>query len=89
MATKSQSAITPTASMMDTANQHIAPYEPNYEDNEISDMDLLSALCGVQVNVTNISTNSVTSTSNVVTTTPCAMFVNCQIGSINITIAKK
>ena len=52
-----------------------------------SDLDLLSALCGVQENVCN--TTTVTNTSNVLTTAPRAMFANCHIAAINITINKK
>ena len=63
----------------------IVPFEPNFDDgNEISDIDLLSALCGVESNV------SVTNTTTVVTNpAPCAMFANCHIGTINFTINKK
>ena len=62
----------------------IVPFVPEFED-DISDVDLLSALYGIQENVTN----SVSTTNTVVNTVPKSMFANCQIGTINFTICKK
>ena len=53
---------------------------------QISKM-MTSALCGVSEEIS--TTNTVTNTSNVVNTAPKAMFANCHIGAINITINKK
>ena len=84
-AAESQLAIIPVQQKENAAPQ-VIPFEPNFDDG-LSDMDLLSALCGVQENISN--TTFVSSTSNVVMTAPRAMFANCQIGSININITKK
>ena len=70
----------------DTVAPEIVPFEANFED-DVSDLDLLSALCGIQENITN--TTTVTNTSNVMTMAPRPMFANCKIGSININITKK
>ena len=85
MATMSESATTPVQS---NAERQIVPYEPNFEDDDISDIDLLSALCGVQDGF-NSHTATVTKTNNVITTAPRAMFMNYQIRTINFTITKK
>ena len=69
-------------------NADIIPFESNFEiHGDVSDVDLLSALCGVES-----STNLVSKTSTVIITNnslPCTMFDNCQIGTLNITIIKK
>ena len=66
-------------------NAELIPFEADFSDDGVSDMDLLSALCGIENN--NVT---VASTSTVVTNTmPHAMFANCQIGTINFTINKK
>ena len=84
-AAESQQAIVPLQPKgNDTAD--IVPFEANFDD-DVSDIDLLSALCGVQENINN--TTTVTNTSNVVTTAPRAIFANCQIGAIHINITKK
>ena len=64
----------------------LVPLEPNFEDDDMSDLDLLSAICGIENQNQNVS---VTKTSTVVSNTmPRAMFANCQIGTLNVTINK-
>ena len=64
----------------------LVPFEPNFDDDDdLSDMDILSAICGVPDEVQT----TISKMSNVLTNIPKAMFANCQIGSINITFAKK
>ena len=66
----------------------IVPYEPNFDEDTVSDMDLLSAICGVE----NVNQNTVaTTTSSMVNNFPRAMFSNCgnvTIGTINFNINK-
>ena len=85
MAAQSETAIIPVQ-QKDNATAEIILFEANFE-GDISDMDLLSAICRVQENINSATT--VTNTSNVVTTTPRAMFANCKIGAITININKK
>ena len=86
MAAQSQTALVPVVKQKENVNCDLIPFEADFtEDDGVSDIDLLSALCGVEnSNVT------VANTSTVVTNTmPRAMFANCQIGTINFTITKK
>ena len=50
----------------------IVPFEPNFQNDDISDIDLLNAICGVSEEIK--TTTSVTNTSNVVHAAPKAMF---------------
>ena len=84
MAVQSEQAVTPAVIEKPNVSQELVPFEPHFED-DISDLDLLSALCGIQENVNN----TVSTITNVINTMPRAMFANCQIGSINFTINKK
>ena len=67
----------------------IVPFVPNFEDAQVSDVDLISALCGIEQNVTN---TAVTTTNSVMNTSfPKAMFSNCgtvTIGTINFNFNK-
>ena len=83
---QSTMAVTPRQNVIQ--QNAVIPFEPNFDDNGISDMDILSAICGVPEVTTSTVTNT-TNTSNVLNTIPKAMFANCQIGSINITFGKK
>ena len=66
----------------------LIPFEANFDQDDISDMDILSAICGVPENaVTTVSNTS--NTSNVLNSIPKAMLVNCQISSIKINFGKK
>ena len=83
MLVQSEKALVPV--VKDNIQGQILPFEPNFDDNDVSDMDLLSALCGLEnsnVSVTN-------STSVITNTMPRALFANCQIGTLNLTIYKK
>ena len=90
MSAQSETALVPAANV----NENFVPFQPNFEDHDdVTDVDLLSALCGINENADG-SINSVTTTlantrntSNFVTM-PNSMFANCQIGTINITINK-
>ena len=67
----------------------IVPYIPNFEEDSVSDMDLLSAICGVDQN--NKETSVATTTNSLVNNFPRAMFSNCgnvTIGTINFNINK-
>ena len=90
MAAQSEKAITPYFAPQNKENtpQPVIPFEPNFDENDISDMDILSAICGVPEVTTSTVTNT-TNPSNVLNTIPNAMFANCQIVSINITFGKK
>ena len=70
----------------------IVPFEANFEEDELSDMDLLSAISRVQEEMTSkiatIASTTVSNTSNLVPAAPKAMFAYCHIGAINITINK-
>ena len=85
MAAQSERALIPVQ-QKENVLPEILPFEAEF-DNDISEIDLLSALCGVEQNIS--TTTTVTNTSNVVATAPRAMFANCHIGAININIAKK
>ena len=73
----------------------IVPYEPQFDDQEVSDVDILSALCGIesegkQAEITKLQTPSTTMT-NVMNNFPNAMFSNCStvnIGTINFNFNK-
>ena len=80
MATQSETVVIPIQEK-ENATAEIIPSEANFDD-DISDLDLLSVICGVQENINNIIT--VTNTSYA----PRAMFANCKIGAININIKK-
>ena len=85
MAAQSEMALVPVQPK-ENVPPEIVPFEAEFDD-DIPDIDLLSALCGIQENVA--TTTTVSNTSNVVTTAPRAMFANCRIGAINIMINKK
>ena len=85
MTTDSEQALVPVVQNKRNMNANVIPFEVDFNDDGLSDIDLLSALCGIKNN--NVT---VANTSTVVTNTmPCAMFANCQIGTINFTINKK
>ena len=86
---QSESASTPIMAIEneETSASTLVPFDANFDEDGVSDMDLLSAICGVSENVTTTVSN--TSTSNVLTSFPKAMFANCQIGSINVNFTKK
>ena len=77
------------------AENAIIPFEPTFdEDQDISDIDLLSALCefedkGPKINVPVTMSTSIANTSNVLNQTPSGLFANCQIRTINFNIVKK
>ena len=85
MASSSERALVPVVQNKENMKCDLIPFEANFNDDDgVSDIDLLSALCGLENNVT------VANTSTVVTNTiPRAMFANCQIGTINFTINKQ
>ena len=92
MAIQSEYALAPNnlPHQKENAEHAMVPFEPNFQEDELSDMDLLSAICEVSDEISiNTTTSTVSNTSNVVNTTPRAMFANCHIGAINITINKK
>ena len=87
---QTKQATTPKMSVNPNTNM-LVPFEPSFEDDDLSDMDILSAICGVQEDLsakTSVSTMTVSNTS-LVNAAPKAMFANCHIGAINITINKK
>ena len=63
----------------------LVPFEPNFNQDDIYDLDMLSAICGVNENITT----TVSNISNILRNMPHAMFASCQIGSINMTFSKK
>ena len=87
MAVRSENATTPIFPHENKENAATAllPFEANFNEDDVSDMDILSAICGVNKN----TTTTVSNTSNIMTNMPRAMFANCQIWSINITFSKK
>ena len=86
MAAQSEKAAVPSVQNKQNSDLQLVPYEPNF-DEDISDIDLLSALCEMEENIPPPTTVSTTNT--VVNTVPKTMFANCQIGTINVTIVKK
>ena len=60
MAIQVQGAVTPYIPQQNKENvcADIVPFEANFDQDEISDMDILSAICGVTENVT--TTTSIT-----------------------------
>ena len=90
MAAQSETALAPYDQDQNKENttQPLIPFEAEFDKDDLSDMDILSAICGVP-EVTTSTVSNTTNTSNVMTTIPKAMFANCQIGSINITFARK
>ena len=92
MAIQVRGAITPYVPQQNKENvcAEIVPFEANFDQDEISDMDILSAICGLTANVTTTTSVANTSnTNNVLSILPKAMFANCQIGSINNNFNKK
>ena len=87
MAIRNENALPLIFPVENTENSQadLVPFEPNFNQNDISDLDMLSAICGVNEN----TTTTVSNTSNILTNMPHAMFANCQVGSINITVSKK
>ena len=86
MAVQSENAMTPAVKELPNTSMELVPFEPQFDD-DISDVDLLSALCGLEEIP---STNVVATTQNtIVTAVPKSMFSNCKIGTLNITISKK
>ena len=85
MAVQSEKALVPVMPIQNNVTAELVPFEADFNDDGLSDIDLLSALCGVEnTNVTVTNSNTV-----VTNTMPRAMFANCQIGTINFTINKK
>ena len=80
-------AYTPQQNKEDVSGQ-LVPFEPNFDQDDLSDIDILNAICGVTENVTTTVSNT-SNTSNVLDSIPKAMFANCQRGSININFVKK
>ena len=87
MAVRSEHVMTPLLAIENKENStgSLVPFQPNFDQDDISDLDLLSAICGV--NETKMTT--VSNTSNIVTNIPRSIFANCQIGAINITFSNK
>ena len=87
MAIRSENVMIPIFPLENKENaaRALVPFEANFDEDDLSDMDILNAICGVNEN----TTTTVSNTSNVLTNMPRAMFANCQIGSINITFSKK
>ena len=87
MATQlSQNAVTPfiPEKLKENVTDPIIPFEADFDDGGVSDIDLLSALCGVSE-----PTTMVTNTSNVTNSAPHVMISHCHIRAINITFNKK
>ena len=83
MAAQSELAVVPKSNVMPNA----IPFEADFsEEHDIPDIDLLSALCGINENPVSVA-NTVANTSNVMI--PKSMFTNCQIGTINFTFNRK
>ena len=85
-------SVQPQVIFEDRSSLDKVPLESNFEDDGISDLDLSHTICDVSEENRNESKSSstmVSNTSNILTTIPKAMFANYQIGSINITIARK
>ena len=87
MTIQSEEAVAPKNIIEKNVEAATVPFEANFEDEDISDVDLLSALCGVSEDIS--MTNAITNTRNVVNAVPKGMFANCHIGAINITINKQ
>ena len=90
MATQAENAVTAYTPQQNKENvsAQIVPFEPNFDQDDLSDTDILNAICGVTENVTTTLSNT-SNTSNVLNSIPKTMFANCQIGSININFGKK
>ena len=67
-------------------DNEIIQFEPNFDEDAVSDVDLLSALCAVENNHQN---TVATTSTNILYSFPQAMFSNCgniTIGTINFNI---
>ena len=88
---KSETAMTPQPNVA----SEIIPFEPNFKEDGIADIDLLSAICGVEANINSPAkppvtlSNNVENTSNVITQIPKSFFTKCHIGTINLNIIQK
>ena len=78
----------------DVSNE-LVPLEPNFDDQNVSDMDLLSALCAVEDESRDVipttSSNSMAICNKIMNNLPQNMFAHCSnvtIGSINFNISK-
>ena len=86
---ESQQAVTPKQNIM--ADNKMIPFEPTF-DEDITDIDLLSAICEIEDKEATMPNNVMATTSttnNFVNQVPRGLFVNCQIGTINFNIVKK
>ena len=66
----------------------IQPFEPNFNDDDVSDIDLLSALCGFENQNVSVPLTVARTSTVVSNTAPRSMFANCHIGTLNVTINK-
>ena len=86
----SEMAVTPRPN----AEPNIIPFQPHFDD-DIPDVDLLSALCEMEETnkniqqAQNVPVTLSNNTSNVVNQIPKSFFTNCQIGTININLVQK
>ena len=90
MAAQSELAVTPKSNVTSA----VVPFEADFpQENDISDINLLSALCGIDENINQNPVSVANTVANTMTTSniiiPKSMFANCQIGTINFTITKK
>ena len=78
----------------DQVHKAIVPYQPNFDEDVVSDLDLLSALCDVEHQNENsvlTTTNSTAISNRIMNNLPQSMFANCShvsIGTINFNITK-
>ena len=70
----------------------LVPFEPDFEEDVVSDIDLISALCEVEPqNQNSVTTNSTAISNRIMNNLPQSMFANCShvsIGTINFNITK-
>ena len=91
--TANMSAQNKTALVPHNKNHDLIPLQPNFEGHDdVTNMDLLSALCGINENTDgtiNSVTTTVTNTCNTSNffTMPNSMLANCNVGTINVTIS--
>ena len=72
-------------------NKQIVPFEPNFDEESVSDIDLISALCQVEAQTNPEPPTSAAVANTVMNNLPTAMFANCSnltIGTINFNISK-
>ena len=61
----------------DKVHDAVVPYFPNFEEDTVSDVDLISALCDVETEQVHVPTTSTAISNRVMNNLPKAMFATC------------